>query len=461
VDERTDIRWRIDAWDSLAGRAFMCLRATDGNSDPQLDHSAVFVAPPYFQPEPLASRAPGLAATRGTFQAGLFFDGEEVGFATLADAIAYIKRGYNSNGSPFSGGSTTRRTGPLDLAGGGGLALELPKDPKTDGFKGLDQAIAARITDFTKAVANVGSDDPAKVVNWSLDLKVLEHADELLVFAAQHLALEMLRTLPVKGTPDDYAEWARGTRNLTAQLVRLGLWGQVQEELCKRIEGHRKSEELMKMLAMAVEGKWKEMHRVDVSHIVDVLFLHPRWQSWDLDRLTETDVNYGLASFPLPQSIASKYPTQLGATRPTLLGLLSAWFGRPRDRDVLPLERALLLFAGACVVIGPLQQETPLYRPWWIDRTPQMLQAFRHRLGRDTWAWLSKQLPDRAFRRELEEMLRNIPDLWSGAAQAKSPSPRKPDPIEDPTADVVKALSEDLGDVISDFEEEKNTAAKA
>ena len=47
-------------------------------------------------------------------------------------------------------------------------------------------------------------------MNWSLDPKVLGHADELLLFAAQHLALEMVRTLPVKGTPDDYSEWARG-----------------------------------------------------------------------------------------------------------------------------------------------------------------------------------------------------------------------------------------------------------
>src|SRR6516165_10117031 len=95
-DERPDLLWRIDAWDSLAGRAFLCRRLPDGQDAPQLDQSVVFVTPPFFQPEPLASRAPGLAATRGTFQAALFVDGEEVGFDTLDDAIAFIRRGYNS-----------------------------------------------------------------------------------------------------------------------------------------------------------------------------------------------------------------------------------------------------------------------------------------------------------------------------------------------------------------------------
>jgi hypothetical protein len=63
----------------------------------------------YFQPEPLASRAPGLAATRGTFQAGLFAEGCEVGLTTLEEAIEFIRRGYNSHGSePFPGVPVTR-----------------------------------------------------------------------------------------------------------------------------------------------------------------------------------------------------------------------------------------------------------------------------------------------------------------------------------------------------------------
>ena len=107
------VKWRIDAWDSLAGRAFLCRRVPDGDNDPHLDQPTVFVAPPYFQPESLSSRAPGFAATRTSFQAGLFLQGgEEVGFETLQDAISFIRRGYITHGrDPFSGAPATRRGG--------------------------------------------------------------------------------------------------------------------------------------------------------------------------------------------------------------------------------------------------------------------------------------------------------------------------------------------------------------
>ena len=43
-----EVAWRIDAWDSLAGRAFLCRRPADQQTVPELDQSTVFVSPPFF-----------------------------------------------------------------------------------------------------------------------------------------------------------------------------------------------------------------------------------------------------------------------------------------------------------------------------------------------------------------------------------------------------------------------------
>jgi hypothetical protein len=138
-----------------------------------------------------------------------------------------------------------------------------------------------------------------------------------------------------------------------------------------------------------------------------------------------------------------------------MLTLMSAWFGNPRaNKDAAPLDRALLLFGGACVVVGPLQRESPAYRPWWIDMNAHMRQGFAVRLGSETWKWIAGQLPDRIFHHELEDMLRSIPSLWSRLANAKGADSVKAEWIDEPTREIIDALRQYLGEVISDVEEE-------
>jgi hypothetical protein len=459
IDESPDPLWRIDAWDSLAGRAFLCRRPPDGESDPQLDHAAVFVAPPYFQPEPLASRAPGLAATRGTFQASLFAGDGEVGFATLEDAIAFIRRGYNSHGSePGPGAPVTRREGPLDL-GGPGLELDLPELPRAAGFRQLDEAIAALMVNFVAAADEVEANAPAKPVHWNLGSveKNLQHSQDILFIAGQELVSEMIRRFPGKGTPDAFSAWASAARSLGMQLVRLGLWARVRDDIAERLAKCWPPGHLAKTFALALPDHWSGK---DIHEIVDLLFLHPHWQRWDLERLAEADVYPELAVFPLPRSVAAKY--EVGRALPTMLTLMSAWFGNPRaHKDAMPLDRALLLFGGACIVIGPLQRESPAYRPWWIDMNAKMRHAFAVRLGSDAWNWIAKQLPDRVFHRKLEDMLRLIPSGWSRVATAKGADSVKAERIKEPTREMIEELRHDLGEVISDVEKESEPEGHA
>lgn len=92
--------WFIDAWAVLDGYAFASFRSADS-----LDADVtLFVAPPYFEPEPVASLATALGATRGHFQEGFHGpNGAEVPFATLPELIETIRRGYRAGGLDIDG----------------------------------------------------------------------------------------------------------------------------------------------------------------------------------------------------------------------------------------------------------------------------------------------------------------------------------------------------------------------
>jgi hypothetical protein len=341
------------------------------------------------------------------------------------------------------------REGPLDR-GGPGLELELPELPRAEGLNQLDQAIAVLMADFVAAADEVEPNAPAKPVHWNLgsEEENLQHSRDMLFIAGRALVLEMIRRFPDEGTPDDFSAWASAARTLGMQLVRLGLWGWIRDDITKRLEKRCKPPHLVKTFALALPDHWS---RNDIREIVDLLFLRPYWQRWGLERLAEADVYPELATFPLPWSVAAKYDGRRALA--TMLTLMSAWFGNPRaNEEATLLDRALLLFGGACVVVGPLQRESPAYRPWWIDMNVHMRQAFALRLGRDAWNWIAGQLPDRVFHHELEDMLRSIPSLWSRVATAKGADPVKAEWIHEPPREMIEALRHDLGEVISDVE---------
>jgi hypothetical protein len=460
MDQLPDLKWRIDAWDSLAGRAFLCRRFPDSDADPRLDQPAIFVAPPFFQPEPLASRSPGFAATRGTFQSGFFIGGHEVGFATLDDAIAFIRRGYSSPGSePFPGAPITRRVGPEDL-GGSGLALELPELPIAPGFEQLDHAIADRMYKFTACSRRIppGS-EKTHLMDWRLtDPGALKHGRELLSTAATELVLELLRRFPSRGPSTDHSAWLDSAHRLGQQLIRLGLWDDVQHK-CATALAHLPFVSLAAVFSRSLPAMYVGRLKDDPSDLLELLFFGLNWRfsrRWELERGEEINVYDDLALFPLPGTVGDRYHSFSNST-PTVLTLLSAWFAHPVSvKDATELDRALLLFGGACVAVSVLRRESSAYRPSMIDMNQHLRNAFFLRLGEEAWKWISKQLPDRAFEYGLEEALQEIPRIWTEAAYTGASHPvHHYSPAEDLSPDEIEILRNALEETATHVEEEE------
>jgi len=113
-----ELHWFIDAWAVLDGYAFASFRRANSlGADVVL-----FVAPPYFEPEPVASLATALGATHGHFQEGFRDEaGIEIAFETLEQVIETIRRAYRAGGLDIDGGSPLQavRVPPVEPPGSG------------------------------------------------------------------------------------------------------------------------------------------------------------------------------------------------------------------------------------------------------------------------------------------------------------------------------------------------------
>jgi hypothetical protein len=97
--------WRLDALDALGGLAFLSYRMAETQAgEIEASIPAVFARAPTFDPVNLTSRTIGLAASRRSFQAGLFIREEEIGFPELGDAIEFVRRCYAGGGGGAGAG---------------------------------------------------------------------------------------------------------------------------------------------------------------------------------------------------------------------------------------------------------------------------------------------------------------------------------------------------------------------
>jgi hypothetical protein len=192
---------------------------------------------------------------------------------------------------------------------------------------------------------------------------------------------------------------------------RLGLWEDVRNACAGRIKASIK--DLKNVFALGLPDTLpKDFHGQETQWFLDALFRRPTDCNGMSNEPTKPRSTKILRCFrcrpPLRPAIRRIPPAF-----PTVLTLLSTWFAHPNSIEgATTFDRALLLFGGACVAVGRLHRESPAYKPWWIDQNSQIKRAFELRLGSETWAWISKQLPDRAFHYRLEEALQQIPQVW-------------------------------------------------
>lgn len=119
--ERCSSQWYIDAFDGMAGIAFVSWCKPDlYGGDTILDIPAYTIAPPNFQAEVVSSRGVAFAAGARGFQVGLFDkEAHEIGFADIQAVEEFVRRLYialSSRGEPEGGGEGSGG----DIPGGGG-----------------------------------------------------------------------------------------------------------------------------------------------------------------------------------------------------------------------------------------------------------------------------------------------------------------------------------------------------
>jgi hypothetical protein len=229
--------WRFDAWDSRAGLAFVSYRPADNYQQAYLDLDipTVFIGPPAFQPEQLASRAVALAACRGTFQQGLFAEGSELGFGQLSEIIEQIRRAYIA-GSALDHGDD----------GGGGNTQSPPVIPPDGGLEGGDNIVFLQETDWTglrhelehlvgvftqkvyelqkSKIDDTGTVPCAEFV-WNSFLQTKpSRGDDIVERGALRILWELLMRYQPDGHQADYFKWAEASSRFARACVMLKLW---------------------------------------------------------------------------------------------------------------------------------------------------------------------------------------------------------------------------------------------
>ena len=114
--------WHLDGWDRLGGRAFATQRERDEDLTESSDSNGptVYIAPPGFQPEVLASPRIALSACRnGVFEPRVppNENAPEIAFPTIDAVAEFVRRGFISGGRGRGG------------EGGGGQSPPIPREP--------------------------------------------------------------------------------------------------------------------------------------------------------------------------------------------------------------------------------------------------------------------------------------------------------------------------------------------
>ena len=330
--------WYIDALDARAGMGLATCRNADLNTNTvDLGRPAVFIGPPFFQGESVASRAIGFAATRGSFQLGLFLDGEEIGFASLQGVCEFIRRVYISSG----GGDTDSGISPAPAVpnpeSGGGEFRSLPADQNL-----IARGMVSFVSSLTKDIASISkhkysSSEPEELnrregtykTSLSQTLGTLADVDALLAYGSAVLIEEMILRFP--SNTADHGTWMRSMMKFGQMLSRLGLvdslfnspdfhrlW-QMAYNTDKRFglfNGHVREFDaaLPVMLGLGPSGPWHPR------------FGPPFWPEWQAGAGAIEPLD-SLSSFPIP-SVAAKH-VGLNPASASARDLLSVFLADP------------------------------------------------------------------------------------------------------------------------------------
>jgi hypothetical protein len=416
--------WYIDALDARAGMGLATCRDADLDTNTvDLGKPAVFIGPPFFQGESVASRAIGFAATRGSFQLGLFLDHEEIAFATLQGVCEFIRRVYISSG----GGDTDSGISPAPVVpnpeSGGAEFRSLPADQNS-----IARGILSFVSSVTKDIASISklkySNSKPQQLNrregthkasLSEILGTLADVDALLAYGSAVLIEEMLLRFPNRAA--DHGTWMRSMMKLGQMLSRLGLVDQLfrspdfdrlwrmADRTDKRFglfNGHVREfgGVLPVMLGLGPYVPWHPQ------------FGPPFWGGWHASP-GPTEPLDELSSFPIP-SVAAKH-VGLNPASASARDLLSVFLADPTVIDGEKASRpettmivAFVLLSSMLIVSDGQTSLAP------IDET-RIGSALRQDLVRDAIVWMDSQMPGYLFHKDVEKCIRGASQLRYGA----------------------------------------------
>ncbi|MFD4960440.1 hypothetical protein [Microbacterium sp. NPDC058389] len=376
--------WFIDALDPDAGIAFASFRSPEITMPSVVvDVPAIHISAPDFSVHQLTGRGLGLAATRGSFQAGLFLEGRELGFALPSDLVEFVRRAYIGRG----GGNTTpgapERPAPFGPSprvpdgeefGAGERRLDdLPwratGDPREDphGGRGATDLLSGYLEAFVDAsqrtdYRSLTKDGVETVIATSVRAESLPAADPtpMLMSGIDEILSELLARGPSPSAPQ--AMWDLAVDRIGMTCLRLGL-DDVFRQIVARLSSIPSSPRAYRGLP-AVFGELE-------------------------DRFDD------LARWPVADSVARAVglPVPFATVKDLLVTAVSA----PTRLRALPPDRMpIVVFAAVHL--------QPFGSPLVSDRASKALNH-RELIVEQSWLWLRAQLPHRAFAPEVEALL--------------------------------------------------------
>ena len=423
--------WYIDALDARAGMGLATCRDADLNTNTvDLGRPGVFIGPPFFQGESVASRAIGFAATRGSFQLGLFLNGEEIAFATLQGVCEFIRRVYISSG----GGDTDGGISPAPVVpnpeSGSGEFRSLPSDENSVA-RGMVNFVSLLIKDIASISRLKYSSSEPKQLNrregphkasLSEILGPLADVDALLAYGSAVLIEEMILRFPNRAA--DHGTWMRSTMRLGQMLSRLGLvdclvhspdfdrLSRMAHETDKRFRLFNDyvrefDAVLLAMLGLAPYSPW-----------------HPRFGppflgGWHAGPGASEPLD-DLSSFPIP-SVAAKH-VGLNPASASARDLLSVFLADPTVFEGQQASRREATMIAAFALLSSMlivsDGQTSLAA---IDGT-RIGRVLRQDVVRDAIVWMDSQMPAYLFHRDIEKCIRGASQLRYGVRPDESVS---------------------------------------
>ena len=421
--------WYIDALDARAGMGLATYRDADLHTNTiDLGKPAVFIGPPFFQGESVASRAIGFAATRASFQLGLFLDNAEIAFATLQGVCEFIRRVYVSSG----GGDTDSGISPAPVVpnpeSGGGEFPSLP-----EGQNSIARGMLSFVSSLSKDIASISqlkysSSEPRQLNRREGTHKVsllktvgsLTDVDALLAYGSAILVEEMILRFPNR--PGDRGTWMRSMMKLGQMLSRLGLLN----TLFHGTEFYRLSR-----MASDIDRRFRLFTGFvrDIDAVLPVMLglgpFVPWHPMYGLPFVVGLHADQGasepldeLSSFPIP-SVAAKY-VRLNPESASTRDLLSVFLADPtvltEEASSWREETMILAFVLLSSMLIVSAGQTSLAP---IDAT-SIGGVLRQDLVKDAIVWMDSQMPGYLFHGDIEKYIRGASQLRYGAAPMKA-----------------------------------------